>query len=225
MILKKAVTSPCLQISASFLQHHPVLMELISWKPTTLTYAATSIWYAFDGCETNLKPQPKEANLPIPTLAQARAEAEALRPRKPGAIEIEKLKIIRKSGNFEAFIQDMEPWGQERWSRGEQVTAKATRPGDFIEIEVPMPDGKAREIILHPTLAPDYGILSFQINGKPSKATFDGYGPKVEPGQPVKLGIFAAENGKLLLRVEVTGANPKSAGARYYFGLDCITFE
>ncbi|MFO1497155.1 MAG: glycoside hydrolase family 172 protein [Verrucomicrobiota bacterium] len=45
-------------------------IELISWKPTTLTYAATTYWYAFPGASANVLPQPREAALPVPTLAE-----------------------------------------------------------------------------------------------------------------------------------------------------------
>jgi len=48
-------------------------IELMSWKPTTLTYAATTYWYAFPGATSNIPPQPKEAALPIPTLAEPMA--------------------------------------------------------------------------------------------------------------------------------------------------------
>jgi len=47
-------------------------IELISWQPTTLIYAATTYWYAFPGATTNTKPQPAEAALPVPTLAEVR---------------------------------------------------------------------------------------------------------------------------------------------------------
>ena len=62
-------------------------MELIAWKPTVLTYAATTYWYAFPGATANLTPQPKEAALPIPTLAEATAQAEAANPasREPSS--------------------------------------------------------------------------------------------------------------------------------------------
>ncbi len=46
-------------------------MELMPWKPMKVTYAATTHWYAFPGATSNVKPQPKEAALPVPTLAQA----------------------------------------------------------------------------------------------------------------------------------------------------------
>ena len=48
-------------------------IELMSWKPTTLNYAATTHWYAFAGATSNVSPQPKEAVLSIPTLAEAQA--------------------------------------------------------------------------------------------------------------------------------------------------------
>jgi hypothetical protein len=60
-------------------------MELISWKPTALTYAATTYWYAFPGVNSNVRPQPGEAALPVPTLAEAKAAAVI--QHKPGAIE------------------------------------------------------------------------------------------------------------------------------------------
>ncbi len=48
-------------------------IELMSWNPTTLNYAATTHWYAFAGATSNVLPQPKEAVLPIPTLAEVQA--------------------------------------------------------------------------------------------------------------------------------------------------------
>jgi hypothetical protein len=41
--------------------------ELISWKPTSLTYSATAHWYGSPGASSNLVSQPIEAALPIPT--------------------------------------------------------------------------------------------------------------------------------------------------------------
>ena len=44
--------------------------ELISWKPTTLTYAATTYWYAFPGATANVPPQSAAATAPVPSLAR-----------------------------------------------------------------------------------------------------------------------------------------------------------
>jgi hypothetical protein len=50
-------------------------IELISWEPTTLTYAATTYWYAMPGASSNVQPQPREAALAIPTPAGANPAA------------------------------------------------------------------------------------------------------------------------------------------------------
>jgi len=84
-------------------------IELISWKPTTLTYAATTCWYAFPGTTSNVQPQPGEAALPVPTLAEAIAATAT--PRKPGAVECETMKVLAKSGDFFVGEQDMDPFG------------------------------------------------------------------------------------------------------------------
>ncbi len=49
-------------------------IELISWKPTKLIYAATSYWYAFPGAASNIHPQPDAARLAVPTLADAQKQ-------------------------------------------------------------------------------------------------------------------------------------------------------
>jgi hypothetical protein len=43
--------------------------ELISSRPTRLTYAATTYWYAFPGASSNVQPQPEAAAASVPTLA------------------------------------------------------------------------------------------------------------------------------------------------------------
>ncbi len=200
-------------------------MELISWKRTILTCAATTYWYAFPGATSNLSPQPKEAALAVPTLDDAKAQTTALIPRKPGAIECEGMKILVKSGDIPTFSQDMSPWDSDRWSSGHQLTVKAGKAGDFVELEIPVPDDKPRSILLYVTSAPDFGNLRFSVNSSPGETTFDGYAEHVQPAEPLKLGVYAPEHGRFKLRAEVTGANAKSAGARYFFGLDCVILE
>ena len=197
-------------------------MELISWEPTTLTYAATTYWYAFPGATSNLHPQPAEAAAPVPTLEEAQL---AHMKRIPGAIECETLKIVAKSADMPAEPQDMSPWANARWSNGHHLVMKPTRTGMFVELEVPAPDAQPRQIVLYATQAPDFGILRITVNGQPSAATPDLWAGQVQPAEPVRLGVFAPQNGRFLFRAEVTGANPKSTGSRLFFGLDCIVLE
>ncbi|MES2924801.1 MAG: glycoside hydrolase family 172 protein [Verrucomicrobiota bacterium] len=186
-------------------------IELISWKPTTLAYAATTHWYAFPGATTNVSPQPLEAALPIPTL--------------PESIECETAKVVTRSGDFFVGGQDMQPFGGDRWSGGHQLLAKTTAVGDSVEIEIPCPDNAPRKLVLHATQAPDFGKLSFRVNGKAIQPVLDGHANSVQPAPALVLGEFTPRDGKFTLRAEVVGANPASTGAKYYFGLDCVVLE
>jgi len=196
---------------------------LIAWKPTTLTYAATTYWYARPGTAANVSPQPEAAALPVPTLAAARAAAAP--PRKPDALECEDLPVKFKTGAFFVGEQDMEPFGAARWSGGRQLLGQATAVGDAVELEFRAPDAAPRKLVLFATRAPDYGILQLAVNGQAVPARFDGYAAGVQPAPPVALGVFTPREGVFRLRVEVAGANPAASGARHYFGLDCIVME
>ena len=199
-------------------------MELIAWKPTTLTYAATTYWYAFPGATSSVPPQPQQAALPIPTLADAIAAASAA-SRKPGAIECESMKVPAKSGDFFVGDQDMQPFGGERWSNGHQLLVKATGLGDSVEIEVPCPVAAPRKLVLYATQAPDFATLRFAINGQAVTGMLDCHATGVQPAPAFVLGVFTPHDGKFSLHVEVAGANPASIGAKYFFGLDCVTLE
>ena len=195
-------------------------IELIPAKKTSLTYAATTFWYAFPGATANIKPQPEAATLPIPTLAETIAAT-----RKPGAIEGETLKVLAKSGGFSLGAQDMGSF-DDRWSNGQHLLGKATAVGDFVEIECSAPDATPRKLVLQATQAPDYGILRFSVNGQTVPATFDGYANAVQPAPaPFVLGVFMPRDGKFVIRVEVAGANPAAQGAKYFFGLDYLILE
>ena len=198
-------------------------MELISWKPTSLTYAATTYWYAVPGGSSNVRPQPREAALPVPTLAEARAAAAP--PRKPGAFECESMKVVAKSGDWFVGEQDMDPFGAKRWSNGKQLLGKAQAPGDWVELEFAAPEAAPRKLVLYATQAPDYAVLSFQVNGQKLANHFDGYAAGVQPAPAFTLGAFEPRDGKFRLRLEVAGANPASTGAKYFWGLDCVVPE
>ncbi|MCX6997366.1 MAG: DUF2961 domain-containing protein [Kiritimatiellaeota bacterium] len=198
-------------------------IELISWKPTTLTYAATTCWYAYPGGSSNVRPQPREAALPVPTRAKAVAASSP--PRRPGAIECETMNLTAKSGDFFAGEQDMDPFGGKRWSGGRQLLGKTATVGDSVEVEWPAPDAAPRKLTLFATRAPDYALLRFRVNGKEVPEVFDGYAARVEPAPAFALGVFEPRDGKFRLRVEVAGANPASTGAKHFFGLDCVMME
>jgi len=196
------------------------VFELISWKPTRLIYAMTTYWYAFPGTTADVRPQPDAATRPVPTLAEAAAAAA---PKHwPGAIECEKLRVHGKSGDFSVREQDMEPFDVTRWSGGAQLLGVPQGVGDFVELEVPVIAGETRDWQLYATQAPDYGKLRFFVDGRELPMEFDGYAPDVRPAPPLDLGAVTAATNVCILRVQVMGANPKVAGDKHLFGLDCL---
>lgn len=200
-------------------------IELMSWKPTTLTYAATTYWYAFPGAKSNILPQPMDAAAEVPTLAQVQAQASASMPHRPGAVECESLKLIDKSDKLHVAMQDMEAFGAGVWSGGNQLLAEAGQVGDFVELEVPATDSAAKRVTLYLTQASDYGTLRFCVNGRPCAMVFDGFAPKVQLAPALTLGAFQPQNGRFIVRAEVTGSNPLATGPKYFFGLDCFSLE
>ena len=108
------------------------------------------------------------------------------------------------------------------WSGDKQVFIQSSKVGDFIEFAIPVADDKPHKIVLYATRSSDYGILRFTVNGQPAGKEVDFYHPEPTLAEPIDLGTFQTRAGKLLLRAEVTGANPASRGSRYYCGFDCV---
>ncbi len=195
-------------------------IELISWQPTRLDYAATTHWYAFSGGTSNAKPQVAEAVARIPTLEEAMHP-----PAFAGVIDAETLEIVEHSPGLITENQDMQVFGFDLWSRGEQLLGRGTKAGDFLVLKIPAPDAAKKRIILQATRANDYAHLSFTVNGTKSLHTFEGYAPSVSPSGDFEIGTFAPVDGHFLIRVEVAGTSPSSVGPRYYFGLDSFRLK
>ena len=198
-------------------------LEIWNWADTQVDYAVGTFWYARPAARNNREPQPREAARPLrenPVITDQRAADYKI----AGAIECETLPVAAKSGGLEVGIQDA-GLTEGQWSGGRHLFVQATKPGDFVELQIPTDDDQPREVILYVTKSADYGILRCSLNGKPAGNDIDTYHAAAVAGGPVELGTFAPKNGKLLLRVEVIGCNPASLGARYFFGLDCLVLK
>lgn len=196
-------------------------LELISWKPTKLIHAATSRWYAFPGGSTSVIPSPANATAPLPTLADAQRPPSAF----AGVIDAELAAVVAKSPGLAVEAQNMQDFGLDIWSRDAQMLGRAGKPGDFLVWKIPAPDTSPRLLSVRPTTAPDYGILSFSVNGQRSPETFDGWSSGVAGAEEFLLGTFRPVDGHFEIRVDVTGTNPASTGARHYFGIDYFRIE
>jgi serine/threonine-protein kinase len=137
-------------------------------------------------------------------------------------LEAEGLTVLRKSGDFGVFPQDMKPFKTGKWSGDKQLFANPTAPGAWTDLEIPIPaDGKYRPIAFL-TRSSDFGIVQLYLNGQRVGEPFDGYHPQVASPRPAALGTVELKKGKAILRIEVIGADPKAAKGCFYWGLDCL---
>jgi hypothetical protein len=194
-------------------------MEIWHWKDVQMDYAVTSYWYAMPGAASNRTPQPEEAVAPISSLADRAAF------KIPGAIECEKMKVAATSPDLAVSTQPVSALASGQWSGGEQLFLRGKKQGDFVELEIPVKDAGPQKVALYGTRSWDYGILRFSINGKAAEKDYDAYGKDPAAGGPVDLGVFEPKDGRMILRVEVVGANPASKGTQSYFGLDCVVLS
>jgi hypothetical protein len=182
-------------------------------------YAVASFWYARPGATSNRYPEPSEAIVPLQAVPPDPSQFKIA-----GAIECETMKIAASSHSLPIETQNA-GLEQGAWSGGQQLFCHDSKPGSFVELEIPVPDGRSHAITLYGTRAKDYGILRFSVNGHPAGNDYDGYNLQAIPSGPIDLGTFKPTDGKLLLKVEVVGCNPAAVGGRYYFGLDCVVLH
>jgi hypothetical protein len=178
-------------------------------RPTL--YAATVYWYlAPDGHDPYALP-PIEHR-----IGYARAPVY---PRIPGAIEGEQLKILACTGG-RPQEQDMSGWG-DGWSHDAQLWWIEGRPGDRLDLELPVENSGRYRIEVHMTRARDYGIVRFHLDGQPLGDPVDLYHPRVVPTGAVQLGERELAAGPHVLTVEIVGKNPEAIPA-HMFGLDYV---
>jgi len=143
----------------------------------------------------------------------------------PDVFECEDLAIGSRTPDRGVGPQDMSSWNLDGWSGGEILLFRGEAVGDFVAVVVPAPDAAPRTLAICGSRAPDYGTLRFTVNGEPVAATFDGFAEEVEPGPPLTLGRFRPRDGRFVVRVEVSGRNPRADGVKTFVGLDYVTLS
>ena len=187
--------------------------EISTWKDSRVDYAGTTYWYGAPGATVNREPQPEEARRPVPALPVALAI--------PGAVEAEALEVVGKSPGLEVRAQDMRDF-RGTWSGNAHLLIAGKQAGDYVEVAIPVKGKAPRRLTVYATRANDYGILKFAVNGREVETRFDGYAPDVSPSGPIPLGVFSPHHGKLILRAELAGTNPRTLGVRYLAALDAV---
>ena len=178
-------------------------------RPTL--YAATVYWYLAPGGRDPYRPGPLSERVgywtPVPTV------------KTKGAIEGESLKVIaRTAGNPQE--QDLTGFAGQ-WSNDAHLWWTDARPGDRLELALPVDKAAKYAVVMQFTKAPDYGILQLYLDGQKLSDPLDLYHGSVIPSGPVSLGTRELSAGDHKLMVEVLGANEKAIKS-YMFGLDYV---
>ena len=197
-------------------------MEFWHWKPNIdVPYAATSYWYARPGAKDDFhEPDAKT----LQSLPKAPPPAQAYRIK--GALEGEKLRIAKKSSDFDIDPQDMTAFGDGNWSGASHLWGRPGKAGEWVDLELPVKATGRYGVVVYLTKARDYGIVQFDVNGKPLGEKVDCYHANgVVATGAIDLGTVELQKGTATLRVQVVGTNPKSDGLRYMWGLDCVVLK
>ena len=182
-------------------------------RPTL--YAATAYWYlAADGNDP-YRPAPLSERVGYWT------PVESTTPIK-GAIEGERLKILSKTGGNP---QEQELSGFEgQWSNDSHLWWVEAKPGDKLELALPVKQAGKYRVAMQLTKAVDYGIVQLYLDGQKLGAPIDLYHDGVVPTGLLRMGEHDLSAGDHKLTVEIVGANEKAVKS-YMFGLDYVKLD
>jgi hypothetical protein len=181
-------------------------------KPTL--YAAMAYWY--------LAPGGKDPYHPVPLNQRVGYWTPVESSKVTGAFEGERMKILGKTGG-NTHEQDMAGFG-DQWSNDAHLWWIDARPGDKLDLALPVVKAGKYKLTLQMTKARDYGIVQLWLDGEKLGEPVDLFNPDVVPTGPVGFGVRELRVGEHKLTVEIVGANEKAEKA-YMFGLDYLKLE
>ncbi len=141
----------------------------------------------------------------------------------PGVIEGERLKVLRKTGGTPQE-QDLTGFAEGQWSNDSHLWWINAKPGDRLELALPVDKAGKYQVTTRLTKARDYCIVQLGLDGKNQGPSVDLYHPEVVPSEVLDLGTHQLSAGQHVLSAEIIGANPAAEKA-YMFGLDYVKLE
>ncbi len=181
-------------------------------KPTL--YAATSYWYQAAGQRDPYGP------VPVDQRKGYWGEVEMFKVK--GALEGEDLAILSKTGG-NTTVQDMSGYS-EGWSNEAHLWWTDAKPGNVLELAVPVAKAGSYRLKMQLTKAIDYGIVQLYLDGKKLGDPIDLFNDGVIATGALDMGTHDLSQGRHTLKVEIIGANDKAVKS-YMFGLDYVKLE
>ena len=109
------------------------------------------------------------------------------------------------------------------WSGLAQLFWREAKPGDFLEVAVPIEKSNNYSLEIQITKARDYANLQLWLDGKRIGPEIDAYSPNVIASGPLPQGVFHLEPGTHVVKFEIIGKNALSSN--YFVGLDYILLK
>lgn len=181
-------------------------------RPTL--YAAMAYWYLSpDGADP----------YPVVPVDQRIGYWTAPPPNKvAGAIEGEQMHILSVTGG-KTGQQDMSGF-EGQWSNDNQLWWTEAKPGDTLDLSLPVTKAGTYKLLVQLTKARDYGIVQIDLDGKPLGQPIDLYNPEVTLAEPFVSEPISISSGDHHLTFKITGANPKALKA-YMVGIDYVKLD
>ena len=183
-------------------------------RPTL--YAGTVFWYLAPGGSDPYRPVPLAERVGYWDDAQLAAR------QVKGAVEGERLKILSKTGG-QTETQDLTGYG-ESWSGDTHLWWTRAKPGDRLELALPVAKAGRYRVTAQLTKARDYGIVQLWLDGAKLGQPLDGYNDGVVPTGALDFGVCELTAGEHKLTLEITGANAKAVKS-FMAGLDYVKFD
>ena len=186
-------------------------------RPMTL-YAATACWYLAPGGDDpfDLVPAAERHGYWVhPAGMPARGKPQA------GTAGFKVLG--RPTGRVSA--QEMGGFDGGQWDNGDQLFWTGGKPGDKLELALPVAQDGKHKLSVVLTKARDYGTVQLHLDGEKLGAPIDLYNAAIVPTGPIALGTAELTQGEHKLTVEIVGANPKTMKDRYFVGIDRVVVE
>jgi len=177
-------------------------------------YAGVAYWYLSKNGADKIKITPLKDRLGYYTNIKNFKEKNA--------IEGESLSI-KTISNGKTGTQDLVVPGNV-WSDDSQLWWANAGVGDFIEFEIDSLENTTKNLSAQFTRANDYAIIQLYFNGAKIGNEMDCYYPTVIAPGKIRLGKVKLKKGKNILKIKITGANPKAI-KKYIVGIDYIKFD
>jgi D-arabinan exo alpha-(1,3)/(1,5)-arabinofuranosidase (non-reducing end) len=181
-------------------------------RPTL--YACMAYWYLAPGGNDPYRPQPLSERVGYWTPIQTFQVKDA--------IEGEKLKVLGKTGGA---LQEQDMMGfAGQWSNDAHLWWTEAKPGDKLDLALPVKSAGKYRLGLQLTKAPDYGIVQLYLDGQKLGEPVDLYQKTVKPTGLLPMGEHDLTAGDHKLTAEIVGANA-AAIKSYMFALDYVTLD